>query len=96
MAAQLSAAWSATLWELDDCALISRMEAAGLVSRHRAGGDARSVTVVLTDAGHALRDEAGRIQCSLLEKLDLPAEDLLELRRLARNVVAALERADAT
>jgi hypothetical protein len=31
-----------------------------------------------------------------LEKLDLPAEDLLELRRLARNVVAALERADAT
>lgn len=75
--------------------LISRMEAAGLVSRHRAGGDARSVTVVLTDAGHALRDEAGRIQCSLLEKLDLPAEDLLELRRLARSVVAALERADA-
>ncbi|MDX2355373.1 MarR family transcriptional regulator [Dietzia sp. PP-33] len=73
--------------------LVSRLEAAGLVSRRRGGGDARSVTVVLTDAGDRLRDEAGRIQCALLEKLDLPPEDLLELRRLARSVVSALERA---
>ncbi|MFN3602022.1 MAG: MarR family winged helix-turn-helix transcriptional regulator [Dietzia sp.] len=74
--------------------LISRMEAAGLVSRSREGRDARSVTVALTDAGHELREEAGRIQCALLEKLDLPPEDMIELRRLARSVVSALGRAD--
>ncbi|MFN3339116.1 MAG: MarR family winged helix-turn-helix transcriptional regulator [Dietzia sp.] len=75
--------------------LISRMEAAGLVSRNREGRDARSVTVALTAVGHELREEAGRIQCALLEKLDLPPEDLIELRRLARSVVSALGRADA-
>lgn len=75
--------------------LISRMETAGLVSRSREGRDARSVTVVLTDAGRALREEAGRIQCAVLEKLDMPSEDLVELRRLARSVVSALERAGA-
>ncbi|PTM88821.1 DNA-binding MarR family transcriptional regulator [Dietzia psychralcaliphila] len=76
--------------------LISRMEAAGLVARNREARDARSVTVALTDAGHELREEAGRIQCALLEKLDLPPEDLVELRRLARSVVSALGRADSS
>ncbi|AVZ39382.1 MULTISPECIES: MarR family winged helix-turn-helix transcriptional regulator [unclassified Dietzia] len=75
--------------------LLSRMEAAGLVSRSRAGRDARSVTVSLTGPGSALREEAGRIQCALVEKLDMPPGDLVELRRLARGVVAALGRADA-
>ncbi len=76
--------------------LISRMEAAGLVARNREARDARSVTVALTDAGHELREEAGRIQCALLDKLDLPPEDLVELRRLARSVVSALGRADSS
>lgn len=72
--------------------LVTRLETVGLVTRQRASGDARSVAVALTPGGRALREEAGRIQCSLLDKLDLPPEDLLELRRLARRVVTALGR----
>lgn len=75
--------------------LVSRLETAGFVSRSRAGKDGRTVRVELTPAGRDLRDEAARIQCSLLEKLDLPAEDLLELRRLARKVTSALSGEDS-
>lgn len=75
--------------------LVSRLETAGFVSRSRAGKDGRTVRVELTPAGRDLRDEAARIQCSLLEKLDLPAEDLLELRRLARKVTSALAGEDS-
>ena len=70
--------------------LVSRLEAAGFVTRSRASADGRTVQVELTAAGRDLQDEAARIQCSLLEKLDLPAEDLFELRRLARKVTSAL------
>lgn len=71
--------------------LVTRMEKSGLVRRRRAGADARSVLVELTVRGVGLRAEAERIQCSLLDKLDLPAEELLELRRLAHRVADALE-----
>lgn len=75
--------------------LVSRLESAGLVTRTRGGRDARSVQVQLTAAGRDLREEAGRIQCALLDKLDLPTDDLLELRRLAGSVVEALGRSEA-
>lgn len=72
--------------------LVSRLENAGFVSRSRAGEDGRTVRVELTAQGRDLREKAAGIQCSLLEKLDLPPEDLLELRRLARKVISALAR----
>lgn len=74
--------------------LLSRMESAGLVDRSRSADDGRSVRVHLTDAGRQLRSEAEKIQCSLLDRLDLPAEDLLHLRTLAQRVVTSLETAD--
>lgn len=72
--------------------LLSRVESAGLVSRSRAEEDGRSVRVHLTEEGRALREEAERIQCALLDRLDTPSEELLELRDLARRLVDSLGR----
>lgn len=71
--------------------LLARMESAGLVERSRSADDGRSVRVHLTDAGKELRAEAEGIQCSLLDRLDLSAEDLLQLRTLAQRLVDSLE-----
>lgn len=76
--------------------LLGRLEASALVTRSRPGGDARRVAVHLTDAGRALQAEAERIQCALLERLDLPAEDLLLLHDLSHRLVDTLNAAPAT
>ncbi|MDV8000180.1 MarR family transcriptional regulator [Rhodococcus sp. IEGM 1408] len=74
--------------------LLSRLEHAGLVERSRSADDGRRVLVRLTAAGARLRAEAETIQCSLLDRLDMPEEDLAQLRTLAQRLVTSLERAD--
>ena len=71
--------------------LLARLEKAGLVARSRSTDDGRSVHVHLTAAGEKLRGEAEAIQCSLLGRLDMPAEDLQQLRTLAMRVVDSIE-----
>ena len=66
--------------------LLARLEHAGLVARSRSAGDGRSVHVHLT--------EAETIQCSLLDRVDMPQEDLVQLRTLAQRLVASLEDTD--
>lgn len=70
--------------------LLRRLDSNGLVTRSRPDRDARRVVVRLTDHGRAMRAEAERIQCSLLDRLDLPVEDLALLRDLAHRLVASL------
>jgi DNA-binding MarR family transcriptional regulator len=70
--------------------LLSRLASSGLVTRSRPDRDARRVVVHLTDAGKALRAEAERIQCALLDRLDMRPEDLVLLRDLAHRLVDAL------
>lgn len=72
--------------------LLRRLAASGLVTRSRPEQDARRVVVRLTGSGRAMRAEAERVQCALLDRLDLGAEELVLLRGLAHRLVDALSR----
>lgn len=70
--------------------LLSRLDGAGLLTRSRPDPDGRRVVVRLTPAGNAMRAEAERIQCALLDRLPMTPEELITLRDLARRLVASL------
>jgi len=70
--------------------LLGRLAESGLVTRSRPHRDARRVVVHLTDTGRGLRAEAEHIQCALLDQLDMSAEELVVLRRLAHRLVDSL------
>lgn len=69
--------------------LLKRLEASGYVRRERAAHDERSLAVVLTEKGRALRSEAEKIPPAIVERLGLPLEELLELHRRLTQVIAA-------
>jgi DNA-binding MarR family transcriptional regulator len=60
--------------------LLKRLEAGGLIARHRDPDDERRVIVALTDKGLALREQAARVPEKLLCALDLPLEAVTTLR----------------
>ncbi|WP_351233539.1 MarR family transcriptional regulator [Streptomyces sp. NPDC002133] len=60
--------------------LLKRLEAAGLVRRERSEADERSVRVVLTERGEALRAPAARVPASMLASTGMGAEDIARLR----------------
>ena len=60
--------------------LLKRLEAGGLVERHRDPDDERRVIVALTDKGQALREQAVSVPEKLFCALDLPLEALTTLR----------------
>ncbi len=67
--------------------LLKRLEAAGLISRTRSRDDERSVIVVLTDAGRALRERArpipgqvNRASCLTAQQSEVLRTSLIELR----------------
>jgi DNA-binding MarR family transcriptional regulator len=73
--------------------LLKRLEAAGLVVRRRAQGDERTLAVVLTDRGQALRSEAERIPPAVVERLGMPLADLERLHTALSDVIAATRSA---
>jgi DNA-binding MarR family transcriptional regulator len=73
--------------------LLKRLEAAGLVRRERDPRDQRNLALALTDEGRALRAEAERIPGSIVERLGLPVEDLVELHGVLTRVIGAAQRA---
>jgi DNA-binding MarR family transcriptional regulator len=60
--------------------LLKRLEGQGLLVRTRDPEDERRVIVTLTDAGKALRDQAKTVPEQLLCRLEMPLEDLGDLR----------------
>jgi DNA-binding MarR family transcriptional regulator len=60
--------------------LLKRLEAQGLVARTRDPQDERRVVITLTDAGAALRDKAKAVPEQLFCKLNMPLEELGDLR----------------
>ncbi|HEY4020968.1 MAG TPA: MarR family transcriptional regulator [Pseudonocardiaceae bacterium] len=72
--------------------LIKRLEKAGLVSRQRRADDERSVQVVLTDEGVALREKARAVPPVIAAAMNLPParfDDLRAgLRQLTDSVIA--------
>ena len=60
--------------------LLKRLTTAGLVTRHRRVEDERSVAIVLTDAGRALRDKADAISQEIISALDLDRAEFADLK----------------
>lgn len=70
--------------------LLKRLEAAGLVVRSRRVDDERSVTVRLTDAGTALREQASAVPARLVCDGGLGISELDTLRETLVRLTAAL------
>lgn len=75
--------------------LLKRLEAAGLVTRHRDGRDERSVTVEVTPAGRRLQRRAAAIPDHLCRAVGLAAPDQAELVTELRRLAARLEQSTA-
>ncbi|WP_261566757.1 MarR family winged helix-turn-helix transcriptional regulator [Frankia gtarii] len=70
--------------------LLKRLESAGYVSRRRAATDERLLTLELTPAGSALRQEALKIPYAVVDRLGVEVTDLQELHdALTRTIKAA-------
>lgn len=72
--------------------LLKRLEAQGYIRRERNKLDERSLAVVLTERGRALRDDAEKIPPAIVEHLDMSVDELMELHRRLLEVIAAATR----
>src|SRR3954463_12831503 len=73
--------------------LLKRLEAAGLLRRERDPRDQRNLALALTEKGTALRAQAERIPAGIVERLDMPVEELMALQGALTRVIAASQRA---
>ncbi|MEO5877954.1 MAG: MarR family transcriptional regulator [Streptosporangiaceae bacterium] len=69
--------------------LLKRLEAAGLLERRRAILDERALSVVLTEQGRRLRDQAELVPAAIVERLGMEVAELRELRLMLTRVIAA-------
>lgn len=69
--------------------LLKRLEAAGLVTRHRRADDERVLDVQLTPAGRALRSRAEKVPPAVMERLGMDMPRLEGLHRSLTEVIAA-------
>lgn len=69
--------------------LLKRLEAAGYVRREKDRQDERALAVVLTEQGRALRADALAIPPTIVERLGVPVEELVDLRERLSAVIAA-------
>ena len=69
--------------------LLKRLEASGLVTRHRNERDERVLDVSLTETGRRLRDEARTIPPRIIDKLGMSLDELETLRRSLWRVIEA-------
>jgi MarR family transcriptional regulator, organic hydroperoxide resistance regulator len=70
--------------------LLKRLETAGLLRRERRRDDERSVSVVLTAAGEALRDRAADVRESVACSMGLPPDEFVALRVKLRELTSAV------
>jgi len=61
--------------------LVKRLEGAGHVERRRNPADERQVNVFLTDQGAAMRERCGCLGEALMERVGLPMDQLLRLKK---------------
>jgi MarR family transcriptional regulator, organic hydroperoxide resistance regulator len=71
--------------------LLKRMEAAGLVRRERSAQDQRSVTVLLTKEGKAMRERVRNVPLEALRATGLSPDELIDLQGRLRHLTAALD-----
>jgi len=92
--APLSVKRLSTLLQLDPgtlSPLLKRLEAAGLLSRRRDRGDERLLSVELTAAGAALRDQALEVPPTIVARLGMSVEELQNLHAALTSVIAAAD-----
>ncbi|MEJ3744581.1 MarR family transcriptional regulator [Actinomycetes bacterium KLBMP 9797] len=70
--------------------LLKRLEAAGYLSRRRRATDERTVDLVLTEAGAALRDRARPIPPAISQAMALTADETATLRALLRKLTTSV------
>ena len=70
--------------------LLKRLEAAGFVRRERRRDDERSVNVVLTDAGAALKEEGRTVRAGVACAAGLAPDDFAALRAKLAELTAAM------
>ncbi|GGQ78891.1 MarR family winged helix-turn-helix transcriptional regulator [Couchioplanes azureus] len=73
--------------------LLKRLESVGYLRRERDRSDERSLAIVLTAEGRALRERAERIPPAVVERLGMPIEDLQLLHAALTRVIAAAKPA---
>jgi DNA-binding MarR family transcriptional regulator len=75
--------------------LLKRLESADLVRRDRDPHDERSLAVVLTTRGRALREKALAVPGTIVERLDMDVDKLRSLHARLTEVIAAAKAAAA-
>lgn len=69
--------------------LLRRLEAAGLITRHRVDGNERALAVDLTPAGAELRKQAIAVPGTMMERLGLTREQVSQLHASMMELIAA-------
>jgi len=72
--------------------VLKRLVAAELIFQERTSDDSRSLRNVLAPRGLALKAEAARVPGELLCAVDLPMDDLVQLREQLKQLIAKLQR----
>jgi len=73
--------------------LLRRLESAGLVRRDRNPADERSLAVALTVAGRDLRTQALAVPGTVLQRLGMGLDELMDLRDRLTDVIGAAKSA---
>ena len=69
--------------------LLRRLETAGLITRRRVPGNERALAVELTAAGSALRAEALSVPETMMQRLGLNREDVMQLHAAMTRLIDA-------
>ena len=75
--------------------MLKRLQATGLVERHRSVADERSVRLTLTPRGRALRQQAVGIPPMMLERLGMSVGELQALHSTLTSVINRVQAVDA-
>ena len=72
--------------------LLKRLEKQGYITRTRPDGNERKLYLSLTDEGEALKERAIRVPVEMQGCIDLPEEELSELKRLLDKALARMDQ----
>jgi MarR family transcriptional regulator, organic hydroperoxide resistance regulator len=72
--------------------VLKRLVAAELIMQERTSDDARSLRNYVAPRGRALRSEAARIPGELVCAVDLPMDELVQLREQLKQLIGKLQR----
>ncbi|AQT80565.1 MarR family transcriptional regulator [Mycolicibacterium litorale] len=75
--------------------MLKRLEAMGLVRRHRSAADERATAITLTEEGRALRRRALAVPAAVVERLGVDLSELENLRDVLHRINAAALAAGA-